>query len=390
MRTRRLLPVTLACLVFAACTGLNPDLKKSSRDTGPAEYAVTAITPSLVQQMRKGRAGATTKAVAGDSRWNTDARGYAYHIGPGDRLKMEVPSLATFTPLGAGPAARVSEERPANVYTVSDKGTIYLPYVGEVAVAGNTLSETQALVTKELSKFVRNPQVLVAVAEFRSQGVLVLGEVPTPGGVPIGDRPLTLLGALQAAGALSLPPSQAAYPSLAVAGPATAVPLKYADLRRVRVRRGDGEREVDVASIVIDGKLDQNLILMNGDTITVPRLDRPYIYLLGEVKTPGLVEINAQTATLAQVISFSGGLNQITAEGAGVYVIRGSFEAPQIFQLDINAADALLLADAFDLSPRDVVYVSEARISRWNRFLTQLVPTIQSLLTGGVFATQVK
>ena len=49
---------------------------------------------------------------------------------------------------------------------------------------------------------------------------------------------------------------------------------------------------------------------------------------------------------------------------------------PKLFWLNADDPDALLLAENFYLQNRDVVYVSTAGIARWNRFASDLVPSV--------------
>jgi polysaccharide export outer membrane protein len=47
-----------------------------------------------------------------------------------------------------------------------------------------------------------------------------------------------------------------------------------------------------------------------------------------------------------------------------------------VYHLNASSAVGFMLADRFPLEARDVVYVSPAPITRWNRFLSQLLPSI--------------
>lgn len=64
---------------------------------------------------------------------------------------------------------------------------------------------------------------------------------------------------------------------------------------------------------------------------------------------------------------------------ASVYVIRNTGTGPEIYRLDASSADAMLLANHFAMRPRDVVYVAATELTGWNRFIQQVLPTIQTI-----------
>lgn len=103
------------------------------------------------------------------------------------------------------------------------------------------------------------------------------------------------------------------------------------------------------------------------------------IYVLGEVMKTGFLPITDQTLTIADALALSGWLNPNSADPRYIYVIRGDFTQPQIFWLDAKTPDRLLLAERFSLQPRDILYVSSAPATRWNRVLNQLLPTVQTV-----------
>lgn len=103
------------------------------------------------------------------------------------------------------------------------------------------------------------------------------------------------------------------------------------------------------------------------------------VYVLGEVMKPGFIPINDQPMSIADALALSGGMDPNAANPRFTYIIRGNYLAPQIFWLDAKTADTLLLAQHFSLQPRDVLYVSSAPATRWNRVLSQILPTIQTL-----------
>ncbi|MCK4837571.1 MAG: polysaccharide biosynthesis/export family protein, partial [Desulfobulbaceae bacterium] len=118
-----------------------------------------------------------------------------YTIGPGDILSVIVWDHPELT-IPAG--AYRSPEGTGNL--VDARGRIFYPYVGEIEVAGLTVAQVRKLICEKLSQDIKNPQVDLRVAAFRSKKVLVTGEIKTPKVIPLIDRPLTLLEAVNLAG----------------------------------------------------------------------------------------------------------------------------------------------------------------------------------------------
>ena len=90
--------------------------------------------------------------------------------------------------------------------------------------------------------------------------------------------------------------------------------------------------------------------------------------------------------TLAEAIGDSGGFDLSFANTEKIYVIRGDYTKPSIFHLDASHADALLLATEFQLKPRDIVFVSSNELTRFNRVMSQILPTVQILYDAAVAA----
>lgn len=103
------------------------------------------------------------------------------------------------------------------------------------------------------------------------------------------------------------------------------------------------------------------------------------VYVIGEVKEPGFLPLNDQVLTVADALALAGGMDPNLADPRHIYVIRGPYTRPKIYWLNAATPDKLLLAEHVSLHPKDILYVSSAPATRWNRVLNQLLPTIQTI-----------
>lgn len=378
-------------LGLSACAGQKADY--GSREADRVQVELIAITPEYIAQLQmvKKTASDNSELVQSalatlNSQSKELSSAYRYIIGPADVLLISVPTIVSFNAVST--PGVLGEQGQG--YTVYDDGTIYLPYSGPVKVAGLTLREAQEQIVASLSKYLRSPQVIVSIREYRSQRVMVTGQLQKPGYQPITDVPLTVLGAVSNAGGVGALRGQRDPRQVGSTLQQTQViPPEFPDLSRVLLKREGKIYELDVDSILADGDVSQDVLLRDGDVVVVPPTRRSSVVVMGEVLRPALYEVTRDDTSLAQMLMAAGGINQMTANARRVYVIRGDFRRPTIFQVDARSPDALLLAEKFTLEPKDVVYVAEAPIATWNRALQQILPTVQGLLSTAIIANTV-
>ena len=122
----------------------------------------------------------------------------AYQIGPYDILNIIVwnhPELTT-------PTTQLSNPEESGLL-VDEQGYIFFPFAGKVKVSGLTLDQARKALEDHLKEYIRDPQLSVRVISFRSQQVQVIGEVVKPGIVPITDKPMSVMQAINESGGVN-------------------------------------------------------------------------------------------------------------------------------------------------------------------------------------------
>lgn len=332
-RSRNLLAFSLVLVFSLEFKGWAQQSPASSpvENTGPA---LPPAMPVSQAAMGSGRNPDTAKPAQANATANQVAAGSEdsglLRLSAGDLLEVSVynvPELTTKARIGSS-------------------GDVYLPLIDYVHVGDLTVEEAQALIQKRLEDggFVRGAHVTIFIDESASQGVTILGDVAKPGIYPaLGNRKLYDL--ISAAGGFA-----------ATAGRKVSI---------IRQHSQSGPITVDLPRNLADD-LQDNIEIMPGDTITVPRA--PIIYVVGDVGHPAGFLVDNGSLTVLQALALAGGTNR-TAKIGGTRIIRkgptGMTETrvPLKKMLEAKAPDLNLQAD-------DILFVplSGARVAAGTGF----------------------
>ncbi|WP_175767016.1 polysaccharide biosynthesis/export family protein [Burkholderia cenocepacia] len=345
----------------AALPGL-PAATQSARDSSAVMLPLVPIDPALIARQRAAREAAFASLSA-----LTAARAPAYRIGPGDVLQITVwdhPELAAAQGSASQTPPRAAD--PVAGFVVDDRGNLTFPYAGTLKMAGLTAADAQARVTRALASIYRDPQVTLRVASFRSQQVYIDGEVHAPGAQPVNDVPMTLTSAIARAGGFTA----------------------AADRGDVTIVRNGMPVHVSLTDLLEQRADPSGIVLRDGDLLRVSARDDNGAYVMGEVNRPllALPKRNGRL-TLGDALLQAGSINSNTADAAQMFVIRGAQgHAPTVFHLDARSPVAMVLANQFELEPKDIVYVDGNGLVRFSRVLSLLLPSVNTGVAAGIAA----
>ncbi len=283
----------------------------------------------------------------------------SYKIGPQDRLQITVWDHPELNDPGG---EKILPELAGKV--VDDNGDLYYPYVGTIHVGGKTVSEVRDDLTRELSKYFKKVKLDIRVLSFQAHRVAVVGEVKMPGVIAMNETPLTVAEAISRSGGATVD----------------------SDLNNVALARGGKLYKLDVQALYEKGLTTHNLLLQDGDVLNIGDQKDAKIYVMGEVGRQQAVPIHKGRMSLAQALAEAYGVDFNTSRPGDIYVLRPGDLQPEIFQLNAESPDALILADQFNLQPHDTVFVGTAGVTQWSRVLNQILPgSFTSIMSRAAF-----
>jgi polysaccharide export outer membrane protein len=346
-----------------------------------------------------------------------------YRIDVGDVLLLATRGNASTVEQLSGLLAAQSQRQG---YTVRDDGSIAIPEVGSVQLAGLTVQDAEDRLFQVLVQNQIDPSFSLEIAEYNSKKVAVGGAVRAPRLVPITPNPLTLGEALIAAGGLGVKDEEFASIRIYRDGTLYQIPLAtyraQPELQKKLLTAGDAvfvdttydldralefyQAQISVISLRSSARTNALSALTAEVNLrrsaleerrsnferreTLGAEDRDYVYLSGEVNNQGRVALPYnQQATLADVLYGEGGFDNSTGDPTEIYVMRSTNDPSKVgevvaYHLNTRNAANTVLATRFEMRPNDIVFIEEQPITKWSRALQQAFPSLLRVATGSL------
>jgi len=299
-------------------------------------------------------------------------------IGVGDSLVVSIWEAAGGGLFGTSPTDHVSAgSRNVTIpeQMVGQDGGVSVPFAGRVTAAGRLPVEVQKAVEQRLAEKAIEPQAIVTVTRSVTNSATVTGEVIAGARVPLSLKGDRLLDLIAAAGGAKTP----VYETF------------------VRLSRDGVTATIPMEMLVSDPA--ENIYAYPGDVLTLVRLPQSFT-VFGATGANAQVNFTAERMTLVEALAKAGGLQDLRADPAGVFLFR--FEpppivktlgrpqlgtgpegsSPMVYRLDLSDAKSYFLAQRFPIHDKDIIYVANADFNELQKFFTLLNTLTGPVITG--------
>lgn len=266
-------------------------------------------------------------------------------IASGDQLQLTVWDSADDSLITNGDPSAVID-----ALTVGPDGTIFVPYVGNVRVAGMSTQLARERLQEEIDIIAPSAQVQLQLLEGRTNSVDLVGGVGSPGRLPMPDRNYTVLNAIADAGGVR--------PGM--------------DNPQIRLIRSGDIYGTSIDRLFAEPGLDT--LLRGGDRVIVED-DRRYFLSLGAAGEQNQHAFPQDRVTALDAMAIIGGVESRRGDPGGILVLReypnsavradarGPDQNRVVFSLDMTNADGLFSARNFRIYPGDLVLVTESPVT---------------------------
>ena len=274
-----------------------------------------------------------------------------YRIGPLDILEIN---------------SRVGEKTVTTLVTVNGLGKISFSFLDNLKVAGLTPTQLDALLTKELSAYIKNPRIDVMVKEYKSKSALALGEF---------SLLRASVGGSSGSGQIFLKGKTTLMDFIALAHGYTV----NGDIRRLKLIRKGKTYVINIYDIIAQGNENLNVIINAGDTVDIPELPAvgEKVFVMGEVANQGVYDLK-NADDLLSAIALAGKFTD-EAKEENTLIVRATEpgKKPIVMMADCEALlERADLSQNIKLRDGDLVYVPRMVIGDINKWIRNLDPLL--------------
>ena len=339
--------------------------RAATRDDAARDFAVYPVTERFLHYLAAWPAPETDRRDRDGSGWigRTDGT-HSRMIAAGDAIDLTV-WTSDENALLTTPGQRAVDITGA---TVSPGGTIFVPYIGQVAVAGSSVESARTGIQRQFEEILPSAQVQLLRTAGRLSSVDVVDGAERPGRYPLGDGSTTALAVLSEAGGAS----------------------RQIDNPRLRLVRDGRTYTVPLSRLYASPALDT--VLRGGDKLVVEPDPRTFV-AIGATGSERIVRFPEEEVSALEAIALAGGVDGSRADLNGILILRdypagavtpeltrGPDRSRVVFAIDLTSADGTFSANRFLVQSGDVVLATESRVTEI-RTITQLIGNTLGLAT---------
>ena len=320
------------------------------------DFVVVPIDPSVVNAL-----GSTLATSVSANFRDRVGVAPAHKSGVGNMLAISI-----WEPSPDGLFSTAEQKVTRMQVTVDEDGMIFIPYVGQISVAGLSTEEIRQAIASGLKGKAVDPQVQISLEKDLSRKLSVIGDVGRQTVLDVPSSGLRLIEALALVGG----PSSPAFET------------------EVTILRGNSRSTVRLNDVI--GSVRNNIWLQPEDTVQVKH--RPRIFTaFGAVSSQSLQPFKTESVNLIEALAQTGGLNDNLADASGVFLFR--FETaerllsaridlrgrdygprvPTIYRLDFREPQAFFFAKKFMMQDQDIIYVANASATEFRKFVSVIL-----------------
>ncbi len=363
------------CAVMSASGPSSRNINNASEHANGSGIQIVDVTDAVTRQL-----------IAHDpkglfSRDIGEGRPIGSVIGKGDVLDIaiwEAPPAVLFGATG-GDARLISAGTAARGTTLPEQmvdsdGRITIPFAGRIQAAGRTPQQISGEINARLVGKAHQPQTIVRLVRNAAANVTIVGDVVSSARVPLTAKGERVLDILASVGGVK----------------------QSVNKTTLQITRGSTVTMMPLEAVIRDPS--QNVILQPDDVMTV--LYQPFSFTaLGATGRNEEIPIEATGITLAQALGRVAGLQDQRADMKGVFLFRledpkavtsssaaslpttADGKIPVIYRINMKDPATFFIAQSFPIRDKDVLYVSNAPLADFQKFVNVIYSTLLPVAT---------